>query len=200
MSVVNVDYRLAPQYTFPTRIEDGYDAFKWIATNATEIRADPCKGFIVGGVSAGANFTGVIAYLARDDAISAPITGLFLSIPCCLMPQACNVVPQWKGELLSMEQNKDSDMLDVRSYHQLIEDIYEALLSDPRILFLLYPDHSGLLKRAYFQICGLDPIRDEAFLFDPLLRKISGASTRVDIYDGLPHGFWRFQEMPAAKK
>ena len=53
--------------------------------------------------------------------------------------------------------------------------------------------------RAYFQICGLDPIRDEAFLFDRLLREHSGSKTKVDVYDGLPHGFWRFQELPAAK-
>ena len=121
MSVINVDYRLAPKYPFPTGIEDSYDAHKWIAANSTEIQGDPSKGFVVGGVSAGGNFAGVIAYLARDDSISPPITGIFLSIPCCLMPQAFDLVPQWKNELLSVEQNKYSDMLDVRSYNQLIE-------------------------------------------------------------------------------
>lgn len=120
VSVLNVDYRLAPQYPFPVGIEDSYDAVKWAANNANALQADLSKGFLVGGVSAGGNFAGVIAYLARDEGLSPPISGLLLSIPCCLMPQAFDLVPQWKDELLSIEQNKNSDMLDVRSYKQLI--------------------------------------------------------------------------------
>jgi acetyl esterase/lipase len=64
---------------------------------------------------------------------------------------------------------------------------------------LLNPDHTRLPPRAYFQICGLDPIRDEAFLFDRLLREHSGSKTKVDLYDGVPHGFWRFQQLPSSK-
>jgi len=199
LSVLNVDYRLAPKYIFPTGIEDSYDALKWAAGNTNALQADPSKGFLVGGVSAGANFAGVLAYLTRDDGFQPPITGLLLSIPCCLMPQAFDQVPQWKDELLSLEQNKNSDMLDVKGYKQLVTDIYQAPPDDTRVSFLLNKDHTRLPPRAYFQICGLDPIRDEAFLFDRLLREESGAETKVDLYDGLPHGFWRFQELPAAK-
>ena len=36
-------------------------------------------------------------------------------------------------------------------------------------------------------------------LFDRLLREQSGAETLVHMYDGLPHGFWRFQNLPAAQ-
>ena len=78
-------------------------------------------------------------------------------------------------------------------------DIYKAPASDPRISFLMNVDHSRLPQRAYFQICGLDPIRDEALLFARLLREHSSASTKIDIYDGLPHGFWRFQELPTSQ-
>ncbi|KAK5996776.1 AB hydrolase superfamily protein B1A11.02 [Cladobotryum mycophilum] len=200
LCVLNIDYRLAPKHVFPTGINDAYDAFKWAAEKAETLSADPAKGFIVGGVSAGGNMAGVIAYLARDDKIEPPITGLFLSIPCCLMPQAFHLAPQWKDELLSIELNKNSDMLDVRSYNQLIQDILKAPPEDPRISFLLFPDHSNLPTRAYFQIAGLDPIRDEAVLFSRLLREHSGAKTLVHMYDGLPHGFWRFQQLPTAQK
>lgn len=65
---------------------------------------------------------------------------------------------------------------------------------------MLYPDHKHLPARAYFQIAGLDPIRDEALLFARLLREHSGSQTLVHLYDGLPHGFWRFQELPAAQR
>ncbi|KAI5919323.1 Alpha/Beta hydrolase protein [Camillea tinctor] len=199
LCVLNIDYRLAPKHVFPTGINDAYDAFKWAAQNAHSISADPAKGFLVGGVSAGGNMAGVIAYLARDDKIDPSITGLLLSIPCCLMPQAFDRLPQWKDELLSIELNKHSDMLDVRSYNQLIQDILKAPPEDPKISFLLNPDHTKLPLRAYFQIAGLDPIRDEALLFARLLREHSGSKTLVHLYDGLPHGFWRFQELPAAR-
>lgn len=199
LCVLNVDYRLAPEHRFPVGINDAYDAFKWAAANAGSLDADPAEGFLVGGVSAGGNMAGVISYLARDDGISPTITGLLLSIPCFLMPQAFDLVPQWKDELLSIEQNKNSDMLDVRSYNQLIQDILTAPADDPRISCLLNPDHTGLPARAYFQVAGLDPIRDEAMLFARLLREHSGAKTFVHMYDGLPHGFWRFQELPASR-
>lgn len=122
LSVLNVDYRLAPEHVFPTGINDAYDVFKWATENSTEaLHADLEQGFIVGGVSAGANMAGVIAYLARDDKIMPPITGLLLSVPCCLMPPAFDLVPQWQDELLSIEQNKNSDLLDLNSYNQLIQ-------------------------------------------------------------------------------
>lgn len=121
LSVLNVDYRLAPKHPFPVPFEDAHDALRWSARNAAALEADPLKGFLVGGVSAGGNFAGALAYVARDEGLSPPITGLLLSIPCCLMPQAFDLVPQWRNELLSIEQNKNSDMLDVRSYMQLIE-------------------------------------------------------------------------------
>ncbi|KKK14140.1 hypothetical protein P175DRAFT_0496077 [Aspergillus ochraceoroseus IBT 24754] len=199
LAVLNVDYRLAPKYIFPKGFEDAYDALRWTTKNAATFGGDLSKGFLVGGVSAGGNFAGALAYAARDEGLQPPITGLLLSIPCCLMPQAFHLVPQWKDDLRSIEQNKDSDMLDVRSYKQLIEDICQAPPDDPRISFLLHPDHSGLPTRAYFQIAGLDPIRDEAILFAKLLREHSGAETKIDMYDGLPHGFWRFQELRAAQ-
>ena len=119
--VLNVDYRLAPKHIFPKSVDDSWDALKWAATNAFALRANPKLGFLVGGVSAGGNLAGVLSYMARDEALKPPITGLYLSIPCCLMPQAFDLVPQWRNELLSIEQNKHSDMLDVRSYTQLIQ-------------------------------------------------------------------------------
>lgn len=80
-----------------------------------------------------------------------------------------------------------------------MSDILKAPDDDQRISFLLNPDHSNLPARAYFQIAGLDPIRDEGLLFARLLRDHSGAKTLVHLYDGLPHGFWRFQQLQVSQ-
>ena len=74
---VNVDYRLAPEHPFPAAPNDTWDAVKWCADNATsKLKADPSKGFLVGGTSAGGNLTDVVAHQARDEGLTPPLTGL----------------------------------------------------------------------------------------------------------------------------
>jgi acetyl esterase/lipase len=71
---------------------------------------------LVGGISSGANFAGAIAYAARDAQLSPPITGIFISIPVCLMPNAyCLMPPEQRAELLSLEQNAENPLLTPKS-------------------------------------------------------------------------------------
>jgi acetyl esterase/lipase len=48
------------------------------------------------------------------------------------------------------------------------------------------------LPPTYFQVCGLDPLRDEALIYEEVLREDCGIKTKVHLYKGLPHGFWYF--------
>lgn len=84
------------------------------------LRASPVAGFLVGGISSGANFAGVIAYTARDAGLSPPITGLFISIPVALMPKAYGLISDgWREQLLSLEQNGNAPLLTQRSLAQI---------------------------------------------------------------------------------
>jgi acetyl esterase/lipase len=51
---ISVDYRLAPEYPFPTAVEDGADALLYVINNATELRIDPNR-LATSGFSAGGN-------------------------------------------------------------------------------------------------------------------------------------------------
>ncbi|KAB5539433.1 hypothetical protein GE09DRAFT_1062486 [Coniochaeta sp. 2T2.1] len=96
-----------------------------VGVNAKEqLAASPEAGFVVEGMSAGANFAGVIAYTAWDAGMSPPITGLFLSIPVALMPQAYHLVtPEWREQLLSLEQNAENPLLTKTSLSQIENEL-----------------------------------------------------------------------------
>ncbi|EMD36102.1 hypothetical protein CERSUDRAFT_96328 [Gelatoporia subvermispora B] len=178
VSVLSVEYRLAPEYKYPVPVNDAYAVLKWAMENASVLSADPTKGLIVGGGSSGAQMATVIAHRALNDPFFAgagrKITGQILQCPTLLHPNA--VPEQYKSELLSLEQN--------------------AMAPGITKEFVYYVD----LAPAYFQICGLDPIRDEGFLYEQLLKE-SGVKTKLDVYSGAPHLFYySFPGIAQAKK
>ncbi|KAF8580617.1 alpha/beta-hydrolase [Ramaria rubella] len=187
ISCVNVDYRLAPEHPFPIPVQDSYEAVKWVVVNASSLSADLAKGFLVGGASSGGNIATVICLKARDDPLlQGKLTGQILQIPV-LCPT--DTYPEkWKEELLSMSQNSDAPMLNRKAMAQIFADYRPPDSTSPDVSPLLASSLRGL-PPAYLQICGLDPLRDEAFLYGKLLRE-SGVPTKVAVYPGLPHAFW----------
>jgi acetyl esterase len=65
-AVVLVNYRKAPEHTFPTPVEDAWTALQWAAGNVERIAGDRVPLF-VGGDSAGGNLAAVAAIRARDN-------------------------------------------------------------------------------------------------------------------------------------
>ncbi|RAS37350.1 alpha/beta hydrolase [Paraburkholderia bryophila] len=64
-AVLSVDYRLAPEHTFPTAVDDAFDALRWLHAHAAEYGIDENR-LAVGGDSAGGTLATVCAVLARD--------------------------------------------------------------------------------------------------------------------------------------
>ena len=60
---------------------DTWDSLKWIADNATGtvLGADPSKGFIVGGISAGACLSAVFSRKLQGEPLAHPLTGQWLA-------------------------------------------------------------------------------------------------------------------------
>src|SRR2546421_8972693 len=70
---------------------------------------DPAKGFVIGGISAGGNLAAVISHIYRDEKMSPPLTGIYLSVPMLVCPEADP--GKFKHQYLSREQNKTAPIL-----------------------------------------------------------------------------------------
>lgn len=75
----DVDYRLAPEYPFPTPIEDSWTAFNWVRDHKKDEFNLDLSRVAVGGPSAGGHLAAVISQRARDAGI--PIVLQILDVP-----------------------------------------------------------------------------------------------------------------------
>ena len=145
--VVAPTYRLAPEYPFPTAVNDSWDCLSWIAENAINtLHADPSKGFIVGGVSAGANLSNVITHLARDSNLEPRITGNWLSVAGVrLRPQDQDNLPaKYRERFLSRTQDAcvNSSVIGP-ALRQLFETSLKADINSELYAPLMWPTEQG---------------------------------------------------------
>jgi acetyl esterase len=77
--VVAVQYRLAPEHTFPAALQDAYATLGWMFDHAEELGIDPSR-IIVMGESAGGGLAAMLALYARDKG-EYPLAGQVLIYP-----------------------------------------------------------------------------------------------------------------------
>ncbi len=176
--VVSVDYRLAPEHTFPAAVEDAYAALQWVSQNAEMLGGDAAK-IAVAGDSAGGNLAAVVTLMSRDkkgpliryQALIYPVTNLSV-------------------------MNTDSHQSFEKNFFltkELIQWFRTNYLPDqndwtnPYASPLLAEDHSnlppGILITAQF-----DPLRDEGETYGKKLKE-AGVEIKITRYDGMLHGF-----------
>lgn len=183
-----ITHRLSPEHPFPTPVNDCWDALQFALAHAAEWGADPAgAGFIVTGSSSGANLAAALTLMSLDQNLSPPITGQNLVIPH-LIP--LNTPPPEHAELyLSWDQNATAPFFP-RGPCLMLLDCYKPDTQDWRYTPYAYPGGvpSNQPKTA-FQVCGLDPLRDDALIYEKTLRQ-KGVETRLWMYEGLPHSGW----------
>ncbi|AZT85716.1 alpha/beta hydrolase [Marinobacter sp. NP-4(2019)] len=74
-AVMNVDYRFAPEYTFPAQLHDVQMAMRWLHTHGSEYRLDR-SAISAFGFSSGAHLVALMALVASSDSpLNAPYGG-----------------------------------------------------------------------------------------------------------------------------
>ena len=173
-AVLSLDYRLAPEHTFPTAHNDAFDALKWLAANAASLGLDATR-IAIGGDSAGGTLTAATAIAARDAGMDLRLQLMFY--PGCSPVHMASAHTFEKGFLL------DKDSIEYFYSHYMPNG---ADRHDPRFSPLL-ADVSGVAP-AWLGLAECDPLVDEGVAYADLLR-LSGVAVDLEIYKGVVHSF-----------
>ena len=181
--LLSVDYRLAPESTFPASFDDCYAAMDWISANGSELGMDPSR-LAVAGDSAGGNLAASVALAARDNkgpaigaqALVYPVTDTSLAYP-------------------SYRENGEGYLLTRESMEYFINTYVPDATqrADQRVAPIRAADLGGL-PPALIITAEFDPLRDEGEAYAARLRA-AGVETEVTRYDGMIHGFFNMAEM-----
>jgi acetyl esterase len=175
--VVSVDYRMAPEHTFPAAIDDAVAATRWVGEHAEQIGIDP-ERLAVGGDSAGGNLAAAVALVLRDEG------GPRLVHQLLIYP-----VTDYNFETRSYRDNAQGYMLtreSMRFYWRLY--LREQADADDQRASPLRARSLADLPPALVITAEFDPLRDEGRAY---AERLQGEGTRAVYreYPGMIHGF-----------
>jgi acetyl esterase len=183
--VISVDYRMAPEFAFPTPIDDVEDVLLW-SKSANALEAVRGRSVILAGDSAGAHLALVVSY-RRIDAISkgnhaAPAIKGVLAIYPCLDPNCDSPTMREFGKDHGLTQSR-------------MKWFWETTLAGQKPTAQLTPwlraDLSGA-PPTWIVTAQYDPLRAEAESFALRLMQ-AGVRTSIEMQPGMLHGFIRWR-------
>lgn len=185
-AVVSLDYRLAPQWKFPTAVHDAWDALAWVRDNAAGLRLDGAR-LAVGGDSAGGTLAAVTAIAARDAGWPLALQLLFY--------------PGTAGHQDTPSHKTFAHGFILEEPH--ISYFFNHYLRGPqdrddwRFAPLDGVDGAGHVRDldgvapAWVGLAECDSLTDEGVMYADRLR-MAGVPVDLEIYAGVVHGFIQF--------
>lgn len=179
--VVSVDYRLAPEYRFPTALEDCYAVARKLFVDSG-LNIDPDNITLVGD-SAGGNLAAAVSQLARDRKEFLPKRQILI-YPCVNSDFSENtpfksIVENGSDYLLTRKNMMEY----VNMYKNCDED-----LQNPYFAPILSEDFSNQ-PRTLIVTAEFDPLRDEGEAYGEKLRE-AGNDVEVHRIPDALHGFF----------
>ncbi|KAK3678138.1 Telomerase-binding protein [Recurvomyces mirabilis] len=195
-AVVNVDYRLTPEYKWPVQLDDCMKVYKWAHKNASTFHGDPNKFYTIGASAGGGLALQIANVVLRDPELKSSLKGICAMVPLSVHPQ--NVPEKYKSMYKAYSENTDTPILTAESmdifYHHAGADP-----KDPGTFVGLAEDIHKQFPPTYLTSCEFDPLRDDAKIMEKAL-KDAGVPVKHDFYPGFPHYFWIFPSLPESQK
>lgn len=191
MVVASVEYRLAPEFTFPTAHTDCWAACEWIFKNALDLKIS-ANHLFVGGDSAGGTLS---LYCAQQAVLSGyQFRAQILFYPGCSATQ----------DMLSHNAYASGYLLEQKTIEYFYNLYHPApraaqTLADWRFSALNSPN-LALLPPTWLGLAQCDPLRDEGFALVGSLQAL-GKHVECKVYKGVIHGFIKMGRfIPEAKE
>ncbi len=170
-----INYRLAPQNTFPAALDDAVAAYKYV------LKKHGAKNIIVIGDSAGGNLALALSVYLKENNIQQPAL-MVLDSPWTTL----------ETDLPSRENNSERDVVlgknNPRLYPEVLNPTYggNLPLNDYR-LSPLYADLTGF-PPILIQTGGYETLLDDSVKF--MEKAITdGVDVTLTVYAGMPHDF-----------
>ena len=178
--VIAIDYRLAPEFPYPTPLNDCYNVTKWVTENKDALQWDG-KNLAISGDSSGGNFVAAITLMARERK-EFSITKQIL-----LYPSLDLDFTQFRYPSLTENGTgyfvESASLLEMNSFYlKGGVDTNDPLVSPVRAESLKD------LPNALVITAEFDPFRDEGELYADKLKQ-DGVQVVVKRYEGVTHGF-----------
>ncbi|MGP3954430.1 alpha/beta hydrolase [Nonomuraea sp. 3N208] len=167
------DYRLAPEHTHPTQVDDATAVYQWLLDQG--VSADH---IVFAGDSCGGGLAITTQLRARERG---------LALPAAALPFSPWVDMEAIGE--SYETNRDRDAFFTVKVVRELAGTFLGEDSDPRdpLAGPLYADLTGL-GPIYLQVGEDEVLLDDARRLEEHARK-AGVDVRLDVFPGMQHTF-----------
>jgi len=202
--VIDINYRLVPEFPFPIGIMDALSAVSFIVKNPETFMVDTTR-MTLGGTDTGGTIALVLNHMLRDAGKGDWVKGVVVGTPAITdikkfataeespyqsmrefeYAPFCNWANlKWLEALKSQsvanlprDRNRDSQ-LDMAWCNDLVSA----------------PNHAGLAPLTWIGVAECDPLRDEAELYAEKLRE-SGNKVITKRYKGVPHTFMHMDKV-----
>ncbi len=178
VTIVSVDYRLAPKHPFPAAIDDSHSAWGWLIAHAAELGVDVDR-IAVGGQSAGGGLAACLAQRLHDEGERVVAQWLF-----CPMLDDRTAADRAHDATGHFVWNNRSNLAGWSSY---LGAAPGAASVPPYAVAARRDDLSGL-PPAWIYTSDIELFYDEDVSYARRLQD-AGVEVTLDVVAAAPHGF-----------